>query len=89
MAWNYISISKQQIMKKSISFIIGFIGLGLASCVDYSDEATAISAKIQVVAPQEFTAGDNLSGRTVTLSNATGPPTRPRPTPAAWPCSTG
>lgn len=59
-------------MKKSISFIIGFIGLGLASCVDYSDEATAISAKIQVVAPQEFTAGGNLSGRTVTLSNATG-----------------
>ena len=59
-------------MKKSIFFLICFISVGLISCVDYSDEATAISAKIQVVAPQEFTVTGHLSGRTVTLSNATG-----------------
>ena len=59
-------------MKKSIFFLICFICVGLISCVDYSDEATAISAKIQVVAPQEFTVTGHLSGRTVTLSNATG-----------------
>ena len=59
-------------MKKSIFFLICFISVGLISCVDYSDEATPISAKIQVVAPQEFTVTGHLSGRTVTLSNATG-----------------
>ena len=59
-------------MKKSFFFLICFISVGLISCVDYSDEATAISAKIQVVAPQEFTVTGHLSGRTVTLSNATG-----------------
>ena len=54
-----------------ISCIILLV-MTFASCVDYSDEATAISAKVQVTAPEEFTNGSNLEGKTVSLLNAAG-----------------
>ena len=54
-----------------ISCIILLV-MTFASCVDYSDEATAISAKVQVTAPEEFTNGSSLEGKTVSLLNAAG-----------------
>lgn len=44
----------------------------LSGCVDYNDEAKAISTTIQINAPVEFTSGGNLSGRTVTLTSNSG-----------------
>ena len=44
----------------------------LSGCVDYNDEAKAISTTIQINAPVEFTAGGNLSGKTVTLTSNSG-----------------
>ena len=55
-----------------IVFYILMLLLTFASCVDYSDEATAISAKVQVTAPEEFTNGSSLEGKTVSLLNAAG-----------------
>ena len=43
------------------------LAFGLASCVDYSDEATTVSAKVRLTLPEEFTSNSGLEGRTVVL----------------------
>ncbi len=54
-------------------YMLMFVSIQLLSgCVDYNDEAKAISTTIQINAPVEFTAGGNLSGRTVTLTSNSG-----------------
>ena len=44
----------------------------LMGCVDYNDEAKAISTNIQINPPVEFTVGGNLSDHTVTLTSNAG-----------------
>lgn len=54
-------------------YMLMFVSIQLLSgCVDYNDEAKAISTTIQINAPVEFTSGGNLSGRTVTLTSNSG-----------------
>ena len=54
-------------------YMLMFVSIQLLSgCVDYNDEAKAISTTIQINAPVEFTAGGNLSGKTVTLTSNSG-----------------
>ena len=54
-------------------YMLMFVSIQLLSgCVDYNDEAKAISTTIQINAPVGFTSGGNLSGRTVTLTSNSG-----------------
>lgn len=54
-------------------YMLMFVSIQLLSgCVDYNDEAKAISTTIQINAPVEFTSGGNLSVRTVTLTSNSG-----------------
>lgn len=72
--YNYKNSHSIFLSKDSIwLYMLMFISTQLLSgCVDYNDEAKAISANIQINAPAEFTAGGNLSGRTITLTSNTG-----------------
>jgi hypothetical protein len=59
-------------MKKTLFLYIAASIALFCSCVDYSDEAHYISAKVQVTAPEDFTKEANLNGHTITLTNTLG-----------------
>ena len=52
-------------MKKIIVILATL--LSMASCIDYNDATTEITARVQLVMPTEFVNGTDLSGHTVTM----------------------
>lgn len=69
--YNY-SNSHLFILSKGSIWLYMLMFVSISGCVDYNDEAKAISTTIQINAPVEFTSGGNLSGRTVTLTSNSG-----------------
>lgn len=59
-------------MKKTFFLYIAASIALFCSCVDYSNEAQYISANIQITAPEDFTKKADLTGHTVSLTNAYG-----------------
>lgn len=54
-------------MKRLYLYLSALIPLCLGSCVDYGDATQAVTARIQLIMPQEFTQGADLQGHNVTL----------------------
>ena len=45
--------------------------MSLASCIDYNDATTEITARVKLVMPTEFVNSTDLAGHTVTMQQGT------------------